>query len=570
VNASAGAGARALIVGLVEGGVKHLVLAPGSRSAPLVYAAVEAETRGQLTLTVRIDERVAAFTALGIATATGTPAAVATTSGTAVANLHPAVVEASEARVPLVVVSADRPAELHGVGANQTTDQRRIFGAAPVWERTLSAGLLSEPIKAAAVAAVNAACGKRSEVRGPAHINVQFREPLAPSSFTPGFSSASASPNLNLGLGVEAVNPEKQGPGQLNLAQLNPVQLESGPRTLVVAGFGAGPAARELAQAAGWPLLAEPASGSWGGPNLIPAGRLAAQILGSQVERAIVFGRPVLSRPVVNLLQKPTVASVIVHPGGGQWFGLAANVSRVVSAVVPPLEPDAQAKAWLENWLEVGHALWQNLVQQPFPAPVLVAQALADVTAGGKPLVVGASSAIRDLDLVPSPSNPPAVFAMRGAAGIDGTISFAAGLNLGLDQPGPVRVLLGDLTWAHDVGALLVPTLERQPQVQAVVLGDGGGGIFETLEPATQVPPPVFERFFATPVQWDWQNLTAAYGVGFTAVSSEAELRTVLADPPDGFSLVLVQLERGVRRGVEAKTVEFWGKGPVCPSRFPN
>ncbi|MDR2253818.1 MAG: hypothetical protein LBD97_08200, partial [Bifidobacteriaceae bacterium] len=174
------AAARALLAGLIEGGLTHLVLAPGSRSAPLVHAAAEAEARGEVTLTVRIDERVAAFTALGLATAGSGIVGVVTTSGTAVANLHPAALEAAAARTPLIAITADRPAELQGVGANQTVDQRGVFGAAPRWERTLEAGIDPAGARAAGLAAAAAASGRRSGVPGLAHINVRFREPLTP------------------------------------------------------------------------------------------------------------------------------------------------------------------------------------------------------------------------------------------------------------------------------------------------------------------------------------------------------------------------------------------------------
>ncbi|MDR1189864.1 MAG: hypothetical protein LBK95_20825, partial [Bifidobacteriaceae bacterium] len=309
--------ARALLAGAVSAGLRWLVIAPGSRSAPLVYAAFEAVRRGELELTVRVDERVAGFTALGMAAATGQPAGVVTTSGTAVANLHSAVMEAAASRWPLVVITADRPAELQGVGANQTTDQRGVFGRAPVWEQTLAAGLDADHACRAGARAVAAALGRRSGVAGPAHINIQFREPLVPGpdwAAEIAVVAGSASPNPSWGLSptgarnwahddrrpglgeaehglVPGTNPcsggaataaasTEMGTGPNSVGSSSgavdeflPVRLEAGPRTLVIGGAGAGPAARELAEQAGWPLVAEPGSGSWGGPNAITAGR---------------------------------------------------------------------------------------------------------------------------------------------------------------------------------------------------------------------------------------------------------------------------------------------------------
>ncbi|MDR2453604.1 MAG: hypothetical protein LBD51_03420 [Bifidobacteriaceae bacterium] len=506
-------------------------------------------------------------------------AGVATTSGTAVANLHPAVMEAAEARLPLIAISADRPAELHGVGANQTTDQRGVFGAAPVWARTLPAGLDPALAQAAGLAAAAAAVGERSGLPGPAHLNIQFREPLVPQPGwwpAPGGPGAAPPPGAGPPLGpvgapgAGGAPPPGPAGGLANqAAQLLPAALERGPKTLVLAGFGAGPAAAELALAAGWPLVADPASGAWWGPNCVPAGRLAADLLGSQVERVVVYGRPVLSRPVARLAQQPGLETVIVHPGGGPWFDLGRVARRVASAALAPSgPPTGQERAWLDRWLQAGRAAWARVAARPFPSGPAIAACVAQAAGAGR-LVVGASSAIRDLDLVPAPAGPSGlVAAMRGAAGIDGTISFAAGLDLAAPGPGPTRVLLGDLALAHDSGGLLLPTSETRPNLQVIVLQDGGGGIFETLEVAGPGLEAAFERFFATPVQLEVKALARACGAAFAEVSTERDLVAALACPPAGISLVSVRLPRAARRGADADAVRLSRNDLILPSEL--
>ncbi|MDR2374310.1 MAG: 2-succinyl-5-enolpyruvyl-6-hydroxy-3-cyclohexene-1-carboxylic-acid synthase [Bifidobacteriaceae bacterium] len=611
--------ARALLDGAVAAGLRRAVFAPGSRSAPLVYAAVEAAERGQIKLTVRTDERVAAFTALGLAAASGEPVAVVTTSGTATANLHPAVMEAAASRWPLIAITADRPAELHGVGANQTADQRGLFGAAPVWSQTMAAGAARRALREAGAAAVAAALGRRSGRPGPAHINIQFREPLVPTADQPGLGASGAGwpvPGSGDQPSSSAALDSSGWPAPAG-AELLPIELGQAGRTVVIAGHGAGPQARQLAEAAGWPLLAEPGSGAWGGPNAVPAGRLVAQLLGHQAERLIVYGRPVLSRPITRLIQEPGIDTVIVHRGGGAWFDLGRRAGRIASAAFLAVGAGGQDRRWLETWLALGQAVWQEIEACPWPTGPAIA---AEVAAAGGPLVVAASSAIRDLDLVPaaganrpatSPAMAPAtapamappaggparrltgtpgqaprsaappeggegradsaltqVWAMRGLAGIDGTVSFAGGVGLALGQP--VTALVGDLALAHDAGGLAVPDHERRPDLRIVLLDDSGGAIFENLEVAAPELAPAFERFFATPLTVDWAQLAAAHGAGFERAASLGQLRRALSRPVAGVSLIAVPLQRARRRGFERRIVERFEKRLTAFQRLPS
>ncbi|MCW2837139.1 MAG: 2-succinyl-5-enolpyruvyl-6-hydroxy-3-cyclohexene-carboxylate synthase, partial [Marmoricola sp.] len=273
-----------LVDQLVSRGMTDAVLCPGSRNAPLSFA-LAADDR--IRLHTRIDERTAAFLALGLAKASRRPAAVVTTSGTAAANLHPAVLEAAHAGVPLVAVTADRPARLRGTGANQTTDQVRLFGDA--------AGFVD--LTARDDDALDAAWLPD----GPIHLNCQFDDPLLPDPDSPGRSG-----------------PPKRTPEGQNVRDYpwrgdrdDAVRLPVGPRTVVVAGDDAGPPPPTHAEQAGWPLLAEPSSGSRTGANPVRTYRLLlGTALGARIQRAVVFGHPTLSRPVAQLLSRPDVEVV--------------------------------------------------------------------------------------------------------------------------------------------------------------------------------------------------------------------------------------------------------------------
>ncbi len=253
--------ARAVVTALVADGVREIVLAPGSRNAPLSFAAYDADGAGLLRLHTRIDERSAGFLALGLSKG-GSRAAVVCTSGTAVANLHPAVLEAHHASVPLVVVTADRPARLRSTDANQTTDQVGIFGPQ--------------------VATLDVDAPGPWSLTGVVHLNVQLDDPLVPADrwHPPVVEEVALRPSRNPGTDLIAL----------------------GPRTVVVAGDDAGPRARALAAEAGWPLLAEPSSGARTGPALRTYRLLLSTTLADEVERVIVFGHPTLSRPVQRLL----------------------------------------------------------------------------------------------------------------------------------------------------------------------------------------------------------------------------------------------------------------------------
>ncbi|WP_158867625.1 2-succinyl-5-enolpyruvyl-6-hydroxy-3-cyclohexene-1-carboxylic-acid synthase [Leifsonia sp. AG29] len=568
--------AVALLTGFVRAGVRDIVVSPGSRSQALALAAAELERSGAVRLHVRIDERVSGFLALGTARESGTPAVVITTSGTATANLHPAVLEAHEAGIPLIVVTADRPAELRGIRSNQTTRQEGLYGDVVRLAADIPAPDGSEGEAAAAESAANeavrAAVGADTADPGPVHLNVGFREPLS-------VAVPESRPIERAG------RPSVAGPDVLGRSVL---ELAAGKATVVVAGADAGPEAESFARAAGYPLLAEVTSGARFGPNLVVAYRrlLHEAEFGGRVERAVVFGHPTLSREVPGLLQRDDVEVVVVAPVGRQAYNPARRAS-VVGGVVAPAGADPrsrEARAWVGSWVFASRRLTEEAEHEAAPsvaapdvdkarsyepadalafaraelaavrAPItrpLLAEALWRYTWPHDRLVLGASRLIRDADRI-VPGKRISVHANRGLAGIDGTISTAIGIALvsqaearAAGAPtGVTRVLLGDLALLHDVGALLAPPGEAPPQLQIVVGNDGGGTIFDGLEVASSAPAPAFDRVLYTPHSVDFASLAQAYGWEHRVVRTKGELDQALSAPPPGLSIVEVPLAR--------------------------
>ncbi|MCB7138178.1 2-succinyl-5-enolpyruvyl-6-hydroxy-3-cyclohexene-1-carboxylic-acid synthase [Cellulosimicrobium marinum] len=580
--------ARALVAALVAAGVRDVVLAPGSRSAPLAYAVAAAADAGLLALHVRVDERSAAFCALGLSrgaapldgpggTRLPRPVAVVTTSGTAVANLHPAVLEAHHAGVPLVLLTADRPHELRGTGANQTTDQVGLFAGAVrlVVDHPAPDGRPGEAadLVAATTRALAAATGARDGRPGPVHVNLAFRDPLVPAepdAAAPVPAALAPAPDGRMA-GTEAGTVAGTVAGTPGAPVVVPpvVRAPDVPappgRTLLVAGDRAGDVARGLAAARGWPLLAEPSSGAAGGPHHVVAHPLVlgARGLADDVEHVVVLGRATLSRPVQRLLARPDVDVTVVAPGGGPWPDAARNATTVLPAVPDAwLRPGAPHDvAFLARWQAASRAAADVVdaatTGQGDPDGPAVARAVVESCGPDDVLVVGASSPVRDLGLVlglldAAPADLPTVVANRGLAGIDGTVSTALGVALA--TPGRrVRALLGDLTFLHDVGGLLRGPDEPPVDLRLVVVNDDGGSIFAGLEPGglgerSAAATRTFERVFATPHGADLALLCAGYGVRHTLVPDVAALRRALDAPARGVEVVEARVDRSGRR----------------------
>ncbi|MDO8105803.1 2-succinyl-5-enolpyruvyl-6-hydroxy-3-cyclohexene-1-carboxylic-acid synthase [Isoptericola sp. b441] len=575
-NPPAARAARTLMQALADLGVADVVVAPGSRSAPLAYAAAEAalppdhparDLRApRLRVHVRVDERVAGFLALGLARAAKArkePRAVAvvTTSGTAPAHLLPAVLEARHAGLPLLLLTADRPHELRGTGANQTTEQVGLLAPAVRLSVDVPApvGLPDEErdLRNLAARVVAVALGTRDHTPGPVHVNLAYREPLVPDGPWPersadGLTRVLAHPGTPAGAELAAFSDVAR-----------PVSPPDGVRTVVVAGDGAGPEASVVAHANEWPLLAEPSSGAGGGPNAIAAYRLLLDHpeLGGAVQRVVVLGRPTLSRPVQALLARPDVEVMVIAEQGRDWPDAARRADQVVPGVPGSLLRGNLGAGldWLGRWRRAGvlaaGAVADVLAAESADAASgpLLAAVVASSLGPQDVLVVSASNPVRDLDLVARWEDPPLVVANRGLAGIDGTLSTAAGLSLGLGRP--VRAYVGDLAFLHDAGALLMGPDEPRPDLQVVVAADGGGSIFATLEHGERRLAHLAERVMATPHRADLGALCAGYGVPHRRVDVD-ELPAALARPVQGLEVLEVPVDRAERRALTGRLAD--------------
>ena len=573
--------AIALLLGLVKAGVRHVVLSPGSRSQALALVAAELERCELIRLHVRIDERVGGFVALGLARETGLPAVVITTSGTATANLHPAVLEAHEAAIPLIVVTADRPEELRGIRSNQTTRQYDLYGNAARWSIDIPVETHDETdeITRLAYDAVAASVGAETADPGPVQLNVSFREPL---SVTPPDLSGSvdlATIRVPVTASAEALRRT-----DYCLDDIRTVESEPQP-TIVIAGADAGPTAEQFARENGFPLIAEVSSGSRFGPNLVVAYRhlLRDDNFGGRVRRAFVYGHPTLSREVPELLHRDDIEVIVVAPSGMQTYNpgrralVVGGLTSRARASETPL-----ARRWVASWVRAsrdrldeiaaeGDALAPDAdrarsrnsetllafardelaaVREPITRTMLV-NALWRYTWPHDALMLAASRLIRDADQS-VPGKKITVHANRGLAGIDGTISTAIGIALAREEKaratgrplGVTRVLLGDLAFLHDSGALLANVGEMPPRLQIVVGNDGGGTIFDGLEVATTASPAAYDRVMYTPQRVDIAALARAYGVDHAVAHTRGDLDRALSTPGSGVSILEIPLPR--------------------------
>lgn len=498
--------AQLIVDELARGGVTDVVLCPGSRNAPLAFALQAADAAGRLRLHVRIDERTAGFLALGLALAAQRPAVVCTTSGTAVANLHPAVLEASHAGVPLVALTADRPPELVGTGASQTIDQVGIFGAAV--RAAPAVGGTDAQVRSSVARALAAASGVWP---GPVHLNVPLAEPLVPDGGVPSDPDPDAGP-------WTAVAAARFAPS-------SPLPLDPAADTLVIAGPGA--PAFDVAV----PVVAEPSSAAWAGS--VPAGPWLVGAPGLWPAQVVVAGRPTLHRAVARLLADPDVAVYALDdPPGRPWTDVAGSVRAVGS--LPDLHP---RPGWSRRWAAAAAAA-AGAVTAALPTAstgLRLARSLVAALPSGAQLVVGSSNPVRDVALAAVPRGGLTVLSNRGVAGIDGTVSTAIGAALA--HPGPTSALLGDLTFLHDTTGLVIGPDEPRPDLAIVVLNDRGGGIFTLLEQGAAQHAGAFERVFGTPHTVDLAALCAATGVPHSTATVDG-----IADALDGKGLRVVEV----------------------------
>ena len=489
-NLSSQSFAAELLATLAATGAKHLYLAPGARSQALAIAADQLAAKGLADLTIRLDERSMGFVALGRAMATGQPSVLITTSGTAVANLHPAVLEAHHSGVPMILLTADRPARLRGKGANQTTNQVGIFADAVIRCIDVSVPELGEfDPRALAIEAIELATGEKP---GPVQLNLQFQEPL--SDLTPNAR--------DIAVREISLHP--------TTSETSSLEVVISDRALVIAGAGAGSKAVEFAIAANLPLLAEPTSGARYSKQAVIdyIGALSGELVGA-VDQVFVFGKPTLSRPIQRLIANSKVWVCESKTHG--HFDPSGNALGYADELIPM---GSAEQSWVESWL----------AQDVFVSKRGdLAKAVWDATGANQQLLFGASQIIREADRV-LPAKEISVFANRGLAGIDGTISTA----IGLAQNGKkTRVLLGDLTLLHDASGLNLSGITGL-DIQLIVGNDNGGEIFKKLEVAQLLPEATLERLFLTPQNVDLKALAGAYGWEYLAVSSIQELNQAM------------------------------------------
>ena len=534
--------ARVLVDELVRGGVTDAVVAPGSRSAPVALALADAERDGRLTLHVRIDERTAAFLALGLAKASGWPVPVLTTSGTATAHLHAAVLEADAAGVPLLALTADRPPELRDTGANQTIAQPGLYGGAV--RAAVDVGVPEAGREEAqnrywrslVAKALLTARGALSGDPGPVHLNLLFREPLLPEDAdvrTAGpWSGRPDGAPWTGGSAAAVVRPPDTGPA----------------RTLVVVGDTLpelGRAAAELAAARGWPVVAEPSSGAW--PASVRGGALLLGVPGwlaaHRPERVLVVGRPTLSRPVSALLADPAVRVETVGTSP-RWADAGRSTTWVGGLPAPGGTPATADPAWRAAWCaaaaRVGTAVDGVLDALPALTAGLLAHDLVAALPDGALLVLGSSTPVRDVDRLAVPRAGLTVLANRGVAGIDGTVSTAVGA--ARVHGGRAFALLGDLTLLHDLQGLLVGEGEPRPDLTLVVPDNDGGGIFAQLEPGQPRYEAGYRRVFGTPHGRDLVAVAEALGWPAVHVSTSTDLAEAVA--PGGPRVVVVRTDQ--------------------------
>jgi 2-succinyl-5-enolpyruvyl-6-hydroxy-3-cyclohexene-1-carboxylate synthase len=528
--------ARVVVDELIRGGVRDVVLCPGSRNAPLAFALHDADRAGRIRLHVRIDERTAGYLAIGLAIAAGAPVCVAMTSGIAVANLGPAVVEANYARVPLIVLSANRPYELLGTGANQTMEQLGYFGTQV--RAAISLGLAEDaPERMNAVNAtwrsatcrvLVAATGARTANAGPVHFDIPLREPLVPDPQTGGSDTPQGRPGGKPWTHTPPVSFDQ------------PLDIDVSADTVVIAGHGAG----THSNLAALPTVAEPTAP----PAANPLHPLALPLL--RPHQVIMLGRPTLHRPVSALLADAKVP-VYALTTGPRWPDVSGNSQATGSRALITGQP---SPAWLHRCAELNRhantAVRGQLTAHPLTTGLHVAAAVADALRPGDQLVLGASNPVRDAALVGLNPHGIRVRSNRGVAGIDGTVSTAIGAALA--HEGRTIALIGDLTFVHDSSGLLIGSSEPTPQrLTIVVSNDNGGGIFELLEQGDPRFSDVSSRVFGTPHDVDVGALCRAYHVDARQIEVD-ELGRALNEPGAGMRVLEVKADRSSLRQLHA------------------
>lgn len=560
--------ARWLITLLFGLGVKHFVYCPGSRSAPFAYALAEIERLNLADgprIYTRIDERAAAFFALGLAKSEMAPAAVIMTSGTAVGHCLPAVMEASHSGVPLLVISADRPWEMWEIGASQTTRQRGIFGNFVRRSLDIPAGFRDLGKLYNQLAHLQFWWQGSEENPGPLHINIGFREPLVPTR--PAFSLVAAEQLEEVGeespaeffrrvLLLSATQTPLFGhslvknTGECDAVKSVAVLPVNNDRTVIIVGqYPPGQRIKNEAveayvanwSAAGYVVLAEPGTAAFGAGTRVGYQQQLVSAFKDEIETVIVVGKPTLSRPITQLINDVNKQIVVVtaQPDYPDLTGSA----QIVLTELPQLPPVTSAGLqWREKWLSAAYLLQKNYQEMQLSDGLKATQLLWEKEEAVN-LVVGASNSVRYLDLVAASTVAgKRVYTNRGQAGIDGTIAFARGVVAGSvrNSTQGAYLLVGDVTFLHDASSLLRADDEGEMKLDIIVLDDSGGRIFKSLEHGVSADERTYEKYFAMPQNVDYSSLAKAYGweyhriVGLVTTAAQQEYLRLIEMKPSG------------------------------------
>jgi 2-succinyl-5-enolpyruvyl-6-hydroxy-3-cyclohexene-1-carboxylate synthase len=551
--------ASALVEELARCGLRHAVLSPGSRSTPL---AVALWRQPAIEVSVIVDERSAGFFALGAAQATRRPVAVLCTSGTAAANLHPAVAEADEAAVPLLILTADRPPELRGIGAGQTIDQLKLYGSSTRWFCEVGTNDADDDglLHYRSVACRSYAAARGEPRPGPVHLNLAFRDPLAPVEVEGDVTATN--PLALEGRGdrpLTAVPHSSSAPEQALLDELAE-RIGSAPRGLVLAGRQTDPALRDpvmrLAEAAGYPVLAEPTSQLRLGPHdkrlLVSSYDAIARIgAGSLAPDLVIrFGDMPTSKPLRQWIAGlPECRQLVVDSGFG-WNEPSNRAEIVVRAEPGPLATGIAERLsgegsadWRQAWSEAERVAREAIAEQlgaiSEPSEPGLQAALGAALRDGDLAYTASSMPIRDQEtFMPAGEADVLFLCNRGANGIDGLVS--SGIGAAHASGRPTVIVTGDLGLLHDVGGLAALRDVSNP-VRIVVVNNDGGGIFHFLPQEESMPADEFEALLGTPRGIDVKRAAELFGIEHRRIDGLDRLTEALAA---GTGLIEVPVDR--------------------------
>lgn len=552
---------------LVRCGVTDAVLSPGSRSTALALALADAERRGALTLHVRLDERTAGYLAVGIAKVTGVPAVVVTTSGTAAVNLHPAIVEADQSGVPLIALTADRPPQLRGVGANQTITQSGVYGSdvrltidMACATRTTGQVRYWRSTVARVVAAATDAVRP-----GPVHVNAPFADPMVPDPKDASWvESLDGRPDDRPWTADARLVAGLSTPLDDVLVDLLDDEGVPARGVVVIGDHGDEDSvelADDLADTLGWPLIAEPSGNGAGAATALSHAPLLladAAFAASHVPDLVVtIGRVGLNRSVLAMIERSAVhLAVDTRP---EWSDPTRSADVVVASVPLPPAEGVVDEEWLASW-QRADVLAAAAVETALHSPedlltgMHVARVVAQSVPDGGLLFIGASWPVRHVGTFAANTvQDAAILGNRGTSGIDGCVSTAWGAATALQRNGGAGALalVGDQTFLYDSNALLAPADEERPDLVIVVSDNDGGGIFSSLEQGAPEHAEHFERVFGIPLGVDIPALCASFGIPATVAATSADLVTQVDDAL-GLGGVRVVVARTCTRDREA------------------